>query len=298
MSRLEKLNFKIADYHLSLTKSGSGFPLILLHTWHPLAKKIGQLFQNTFQIITFDTPGYYSKTEGKLVTNLAQLNLLLEKLFDRLNFQKVDLMGQCLGSVISLNFAAQKPNRVRNLICLTPPLLCYQKKINRALKSIFSLLERSKIARFLATHLVIRRRLLGEVSRFFGGYKGLTDIFAQESSLVSKTQYNPEVFFGLLSSAFHLDFYKTAKKVKARTLFVSGKNDPLIKACSPSALAKSMKNASFHLIPSAKHALPQKNSQALLSLLLDFYKLDFYKPTSLSTSPSKAYKFSHHAPKM
>ena len=273
MATSQKLNLKINGYKLSLKKSGTGFPLILIHTWHPLANKISQVFpKNTFQVLTFDTPGYYNKTDGKLITNLSSLNLLLDKLFNYFQFKKVDLIGQCLGSIIALNFAANYPKRVRNLICLTPPLLCYKKEVNRVLRGIFSLLDHSKIAQFLATHLIIRRGILKEISSLFGGYKGLTEVFAQESSLVNKTNYNPEVFFGHLSSAFHLNLFQTAKKVQARTIFISGKKDPLLKTCSPSTLAKSMKNASFHLIPSAKHALPQKNNQELISALLSFYQ--------------------------
>ena len=267
----KKINLTLNGYQLSIRISGSGFPLILIHTWHPYAKHLlDSLSLKKYQIITFDTPGYYYKTSGKLITSLPELNHLLNKLFDHLKFEKVDLLGQCLGSVIALNFAAQYPNRVRNLIAVTPPLLCYKPKVNKALRTIFTLFEKNKIAQFLATHLIVKRSVLREISKLFGGYKGLTEVFAQESSLVSQTDFNPPVFFSLLSSAFHLDFPGLVKKVKARALFVSGAKDPLAKKKDLEELVKTMENASYKLVPSAKHALVIKNTKALTQLLLPF----------------------------
>lgn len=267
----EKLSLKLNGYQLSVRVSGAGFPLVLLHTWHPYAKHLlDSLPPKKYQIITFDTPGYYYKTSGKLITNLLELNHLLNKLFDHLKFEKVDLLGQCLGSVIALNFAAQHPERVRNVVAVTPPLLCYKPKVNKALKTIFSILGKNKIAQFLATHLIIKRQVLREISSLFGGYKGLTEVFAQESSLVAQTDFNPPVFFGLLSSAFRLDFSALVKKVKARTLLVSGAKDPLAKKKDLEELVKTMEDASYKLIPSAKHALVIRNTKALTQLLLPF----------------------------
>ena len=268
---LKKLNLKLNGYQCSPKISGSGFPLILLHTWHPYAKHLtASLPPKKFQIITFDTPGYYFKTSGKLTTNLSDLNLLLKNLLNHLKFAKVDLLGQCLGGIIALNFAQQYPKKVRNLIFITPPLICYQPKVNKALKVIFSVLEKNRLAQFLASHLVIKRQTLQNLSKFFGGYQGLAEVFATESSLVNQTDYNPEVFFGLLSSAFKLDFWETAKKVKSRTLFISGEKDPLVRNHDLEKLVKSMENASFKTIPSAKHALVMKQTEALTQTLLPF----------------------------
>lgn len=267
----KKLDLKLNGYQFSIRISGSGFPLILIHTWHPYAKHLlNSLPEKRCQITTFDTPGYYYKTSGKLITNLSQLNHLLKNLLDHLGLKKVDLLGQCLGSVIILNFAAQNPGRVRNLIAVTPPLLCYKPKVNRALKTIFLVLERNKIAQSLANHLFVKRRILREITRLFGGYKGLTEVFAQESSLVSQTDFNPQVFFGVLSDAFKLDFWDTVQKVKSRTLFVSGANDPLAKKKDLEELVKKMENATYSIIPSAKHALVIKNTKALTQALLPF----------------------------
>lgn len=267
----QKLNLELDGYHLSIRKSGSGFPIVLIHLWHPYAKYLlDSLPPNTHQVITFDTPGYYSKISGKLITNLPDLTRLLKNLFDHLGFEKVDLVGQCLGGVITLNFASHHPERVRNLIVVTPPLLCYKPKVKRALKIIFSLPERNQTAQFLTSNLIIKRQVLREITRLFGGYKGLADVFAQETSLITQTDFNPQVFFGIFSSAFGLNFWNMVKEVKARTLFVSGEKDSLAGNSDLEKLVKTMENASYKIIPQAKHAVVIKNTEELNKIVLSF----------------------------
>lgn len=267
----QKLNLKFNGYELSFKRSGSGFPIILIHTWHPYAKHLlGSLPQDTHQVITFDTPGYYNKVSGKLVTNLSDLTLLLSDLFDHLGFEKVDLIGQCLGAVIVLNFAARYPERVRNLVAVTPPLLCYKPNVNKGLKIIFSFLERNGIAQFLVSRLLIRRQTLWEISSFFGGYRDLANLFAQESNLVNQTDFNPQVLFSILSSVFKLNFWDMVREVEARTLFVSGKNDTIAQNKDLEKLTKTMKRSSYEIIPSARHAVVVRNTKEFNKLVLNF----------------------------
>lgn len=269
----QKFDLRFNGHQVSFRKSGSGFPLVLIHTWHPYAKHLlDALPKDSYQVLTFDTPGYYYKVSGKLLTNLSDLNQLLTALFDHFQFQKVDLLGQCLGSVIALNFAAQHPRRVRNLFCVTPPLLCYKPKVNKGLKTIFTLLEKNKIAQFLTTHLVVKRNVLHELSKIFGGYKGLTEVFAKESSLVSQTDFNPPVFFSILSDAFKLNLGKSVKKIEAKTLFISGAKDPLARKKDLEKVVKLMKNASYQIVPGARHALVVKNHKRLTQVLLPFLR--------------------------
>jgi len=264
-----EMNLELNGCQVSIKESGKGFPIVLIHTWHPYAKHLLEtLPEDTYRIITFDTPGYYSKASGNVVTNLKDLGDLLNCLFDRLGFEKVDLLGQCLGGVIALDFAARYPERVRNLIIVTPPLLCYKPEVNKVLRTIFSLLDRNGIAKFLTSRFIIRQQLLKGITELFGGYKGLADIFVQEFSLVGRTKFNPDVFFGLLSSAFKLDLRETIGRIKARTVFVSGGKDIMVKNGKLKELAKKMQNVSFKVIPSAKHAIVIKNTGELTEAIL------------------------------
>ena len=270
---LKELNLNIDGYQVSVKKSGRGFPLILIHTWHPYAKRLAQsLPKGSYQIITFDAPGYYSKASGKLATNLPNLNRILAGLSDYLGFEKVDLLGQCLGSVIALNFAAQYPERVRNLIATSPPLLCYQPEVNKSLRIIFSFMERNGIAKPLASHLIVRHQLLQGITDIFGGYKGLADVFAQDFKLLSPASFNADVYFGLLSSTFKINLPETLRRVQARTIFIAGEDDPLIWNGDLEKLAKTMENASYKTIPSAKHAVVHKNTEDFHQAVLNFLR--------------------------
>jgi hypothetical protein len=115
---------------------------------------------------------------------------------------------------------------------------------------------------------VVKRNTLQNLSKIFGGYKGLTEVFAKESSLVSQTDFNPPVFFGLLSDAFKLDFWKLVKKVRAMTFLIAGAKDPLARKKDLGKVVKAMENASYQIISEAKHALVLKDTKRLTKILL------------------------------
>lgn len=268
---VEKQTFKINGVDLTFKRSGRGFPLVLLHTFHPFAKQIlsSLASKKDYQVLTVDIPGYYSPGQPKSVTTINQFITLLDKLFESLSFQKVDLLGECLGSVIALKFATKYPQRVRRLIVVSLPFRIFDPKVKKPLDPVLSLLKNNKIAGGFAK-LLLKWNLWRWATGFLGGYQGFWEVFKQETLLVSKFNFDQKVFFGILSDLFKTDINKVLGKLKSGTLFVCGEKDKMTKKKEIVKFCREHQNASYAFIPQASHALVSKNTKEFNQVVCKF----------------------------
>jgi len=269
--KVEQETVNLNGVNLTFKKSGTGFPLILVHTHHPYAKYfLTSIFQKTnYQVLTVDIPGYYSEKQEKAVETIDQFIDLLAKLFDHLGFQKVDLLGECLGSVIVLKFAAKYPQKVRKLVVVSLPWRVFDPKIKKTLGPILSFLKNNKIAGGLAK-LFMRWNLWRGITNFLGGYQGFWDIFKQETLLVSKQNFDQKVFFGILFDLLKINPRQLLEKNQCETLFVCGEKDRITKKKEIIKFCQKDKNASYVFIPKANHSLVSKNTEEFNQIVSKF----------------------------
>lgn len=260
ISTSKKLEIEVNNHILPIKVSGKGRPIILIHTWHGYAKHFSADFSDKYQIVTFDVPGYYSEKQKNPITTMDDLVETLDKLFDKLKYKEVDIIGVCLGGLIAMNYAASHPKRVGKLILVTMPFIYFKKELNRAVCKALSILVNKKLPSSAVSFLV-RRQLIRNISDFFGGYKNLLSIFVDESELVSNYDFDKRVFFGILHEGFRSDLFELGSKIKAKTLFVSGQKDPVGNLGILKKLSAEMDGASYAIIPNAKHAIVNKKTE-------------------------------------
>ena len=103
---------------LSYQTSGSGQPLVLLHglfgssdNWRGLAKKLA----TKCQVISVDlrnhgrSPHSAEQTYSLMAEDLSQL-------FEKLNLDKVDIIGHSMGGKVAMVFSQHYPQRMRKLV--------------------------------------------------------------------------------------------------------------------------------------------------------------------------------------
>jgi len=270
-SQPKKSSVGINGINLSFQISGRGFPLVLIHTDHTYAKYFLSSLSasQNFQVITIDIPGYYSTGQKKAVDTLDKFIDLLDKLFDQLKFKKVDLLGECLGSVIVLKYAAKYPQRVRKLIVVSLPLRVFDRPIKKSFHPMVAFFKNYKIAGSLAK-FIIRLNLWRQITDFFGGYQGFWDLFNREAALVSKFNFDQRVFWGVLTDLFETDIKKILQNLKSETLFVAGEKDKVTKKKEIMKLCQQHPNTSCAFIPKANHALVSKNTRQFNQLVTKF----------------------------
>lgn len=251
--------------------AGNGQPLVLIHTHHPYAKYFLENLpkEAQYQVLTINTPGYYSDKQAKPVETIDQFTNLLSQLFDKLNFKKVDLMGECLGSVIALKFAAHYPQKVRKLVLVSLPLRVFNFEVKKSLGPILASLHKNYLLGRVGK-LLILLNIWRSISDFLGGYQGLWDVVQQETLLVSRFNFDQRVFFGVLSDLLKTDIKKVFRQLKSETLLVIGDKDKVTRKKEIEKICREKKNCSWALILKANHALVVKNTSQLHQIVLKF----------------------------
>jgi 2-succinyl-6-hydroxy-2,4-cyclohexadiene-1-carboxylate synthase len=249
--------------------SGTGMPIVLLQTWHPYAKYLASSLPTGRQVVTIDVPGYYQGKQKKPITNIDLFSDLLDRVFAKLGFTSVDIIGQCLGGILALHYAARYPERTRRVVVVTPPLMYYEPIMNSSVRKLFSYLAKGGRVSCMAAY-VIRKSILTKISKFFGGYYSLTELVSKELRRGKASDFDERVFFGILSSAFHLDLYAVIKEVKAKLLFVAGANDYVSVNSKLERIVALMSDADYRIVHKAKHAVILEQTEKVNQIVLDF----------------------------
>jgi len=269
--KVEQHSLNINGFEIEYKSSGTGFPLILIHTHHPYAKYFLTSLPagKKYQVITINIPGYYSTGQKKPVDTLDKFIDLLDQLFTQLKLEKVDLLGECLGSVIALKYAAKYPQRVRKLVVVSLPLRIFDPALKKSLSPLLSLLHKHHLAGSLVK-AIIRLNLWRQITDFLGGYRGFWDLFNQEAALVSKFNFDQRVFWGVLTSLLETDIKNILQNLKSATLFVAGEKDKVTKRKEIMKFCREHKNASYAFIPKANHSLVSKNTKEFNKIVTGF----------------------------
>jgi poly(3-hydroxyoctanoate) depolymerase len=108
----------VAGLRLRVREFGSGRPLLLINgigahmdMWAPMEKALPGT-----RLIAFDAPGTGRSQTPWVPLSIEQLASLAEQLLDRLEYDRVDVLGYSFGGLIAQFLARQAPERVRRLV--------------------------------------------------------------------------------------------------------------------------------------------------------------------------------------
>ncbi len=220
-------------------------PLVFIHgvgldhrMWEPQIN-----YFNKYSIITYDLLGH-----GKTFFNneMVTLNDFSDQLISILNFLKIDkinLIGFSLGALIALNFASKFEN---NLNTLTLIGATYKRSHAERVK-IIDRYNQAKLNKSISKQALQRW--------FSDEYLKLNpQIYDQFMKILNK---NPKDHSNFLKSyqlfANHEDNIELIKKIKTRTLVMTGSNDPGSTVTMSKTLSKDMINSNFVEINNGKH---------------------------------------------
>ncbi|MDX1667728.1 MAG: alpha/beta hydrolase, partial [Saprospiraceae bacterium] len=107
---------------------GSGSPLIFIHGGavdHRMWQPQWEHFRHEHQVVVYDLRGH---GQSDFVDNDRQDILDLIALMDSLKLEKITVGGLSLGAILALDFALAYPERVENLILISPGLVGIQEQ--------------------------------------------------------------------------------------------------------------------------------------------------------------------------
>ncbi len=237
----------MGDAELRVHQRGAGPPLVLLNgigghvgMWEPLARELA----GTRRLVMFDAPGAGDSVDLRRPSRMPGLAALVVGVLDGLGLDRVDLLGYSWGGALAQQVAKDAHRRVRRLVLvatipgvggLPPPL------------------------RVATTMLSPRRFTTPERSweaagRIYGGdYRPGSPVRGAALRLWNR---QPPSAVGYGQQLFAIAGWTSLPwlyQLRARTLVISGDDDPLVPVLNARLLAGLIRRSELHLVRGGGH---------------------------------------------
>lgn len=226
---------------------GRGKPLLFIHGWlgswrywMPAMEELS----SRYRTYAFDLWGF-GDSDRRLRTYYtvdAYVDLLRDFL-DHLGIWRVSIVGHALGGIVALQFAAQSPQRVEQLMCVSVPLI--DMAISRPLASFVG--DGDALTRLITRRVAELPEVGLEVRR--------TDTAAVTNSV---------------RSTLGRSLLQLLSPLEIPVLLVYGEDDPLVKSPEPSWLQGLDRNVRAITIDGAQHFPMLEERNKFNRLLIDF----------------------------
>jgi len=116
-AKMERVDFRGMD--VWYRRAGAGKPLLFLHNGgnsHIIWQRQLQHFAASHECFAFDLPGYGKSVNLSMRYSLQFYVDFLREFMTQMGIEKVTLVGNCVGSAISLSHAIEQPESVERLI--------------------------------------------------------------------------------------------------------------------------------------------------------------------------------------
>lgn len=246
--------------------AGEGSPLLLLHAnpgdSRDFAAVINELAGH-YRVIALDWPGY---GQSPLPTDPAPANVtlgfyqqVLEEFIDAMNLQGLVLVGNSVGGLCAVEYAARHQDRVIGLILVSPGGFTPHNGISNA----FCQLQGSRFS--LPPSLWARLYL----NRWNSATRAMLERARTEQSAADTRQLNRALWRGFLSPEG--DVVKSAAQIDRPVLLMFGQHDPAISARRDGRTASRAFSRADTLVLPCGHAafaeLPQEFCQHAMRFL-------------------------------
>ena len=118
--------FQHQQFQIAYTRLGEGMPILFLHnggTSHAIWNALAMHFAQGYSVYSFDLLGYGASSSFGSEDDIQRHLSVLENFIEKENIDKLILVGNCMGSAISLLYAQKYPQKVKALILIN--LLSY-----------------------------------------------------------------------------------------------------------------------------------------------------------------------------
>jgi poly(3-hydroxyoctanoate) depolymerase len=250
---------------LRVSVRGTGRPLLLLmgigaglEMWGPFEDSLnGRIIQT----ITVDAPGTGGSDGYRIPRRMAGLARTMEHLLDELGYQEVDVLGVSFGGTLAQQLAHQAPQRVRRLVLAATGI------------GLGGIPASPKVLLAMATPRRYRqpdyfRRIAGDV---YGGAARRDPDAALHGSLARFTK--PPSTCGYLGQLYAIAGWTSlpwARRLRQRTLIISGDDDPIVPLANGHLLHRLIPGSRLHVVPGGGHLFLLERPAELAALVTEF----------------------------
>ncbi len=218
-----------------------------------------------WNVLAIDLPGH-CKSGGEPPTSVEEASSAIITLLNAAGIQKAALVGHSFGSLIALETAARRPERVSHLVLVgtafpmrvSPALL--ESSVSAPMKAI------EMVNTFSHSTLAPPPSALGPGTWLYGGSRAL-----MRRVLASNPKVN--VFFtGFKACDSYANGETAMAQVQCPTLFVLGSADQMTPPKAAQSLVSKAQNAKVVQLP-AGHSLMTEDPDGVLQALKDFLRV-------------------------
>ncbi|HTQ17301.1 poly(3-hydroxyalkanoate) depolymerase [Mycobacterium sp.] len=219
--------------------SGDGPPLVLCNgigASLDLLQPFVDALDSTIEVVRFDVPGVGGSTPPPLPYTFPLLACWLGKLLDRLEYDKVDVLGISWGGGLAQQFAFQNPRRCRKLVLVSTATGALMVPARPAVLRHMLTPRRYRDAKFA----------VDAAPDLYGGQlrrdpESVTQLLLKEERLGTRSGYLLQLAAGLGWTS--LPFLPT---IRQRTLILAGEDDPLIPPVNARIMRRLLPHANLH----------------------------------------------------
>jgi poly(3-hydroxyalkanoate) depolymerase len=229
-----------------------------LEMWGPFEEAIDA---RTVQTITVDAPGTGGSTGYKLPRRMSGLAETMDRMLDALGYDEVDLLGVSFGGVLAQQLAYQAGERVRRLVLAATGV-----GLGGVPGSPHVLLKLATPRRY--TQPDYFRRIAGEI---YGG-AARRDPDAMLHGSVARFVKPPSIP-GYLAQLYAITGWTSvpwARRLKQRTLVLSGDDDPIVPLINGRILQRLIPDARLHVVKGGGHLFLLEQPGEMARIVTEF----------------------------
>lgn len=227
------------------------------------------LLKEDFLVILPDLPGWGKSERLSGNNNLDSYTEYLSSLTEGLSLPKINVLGHCMGSTLSINFALKNPNLVEHLFLVSTPYLQhtlageifvhlseFANKSQPIVARMFYL-WRNRPVGILASLAVLKFRTMNKKIKVI------------KQTLIRRRDENEKVMEENWYSLVHFN-YSSSSKLKAKTHLIFGDRDLLLPKSQAHSLHNLVPGSSLDFISQAGHLPPMETPGSLAHLIRDY----------------------------
>jgi len=280
---------------------GKGKPIVFIHnggTTHAIWKHQLSDLSKDFCVYALDLPGYGNSDSPANGYSLDEYTTLLSAFIDHHNLSDVTLVGNCLGSAMSLRYAMIHPARVSNVIAINP--LTEATFLGGTIGLLHTLNKRlPKVAKTIATRVektpIPSWATVPSAATLFGK-RGLTDYTYRDKDLqeclLLPNQSTSLVGLYLGLSDFAILDSLVLDKAFPKVITVWGEQNKVLSAKAGRKLNKRLKPTLEKFLPDCDHLLMLERPAEVCEIIRDTLE-DHSKAPNTVTSKNKKSSDAH-----
>jgi aminoacrylate hydrolase len=248
---------------------GSGEPLVLImglggnsQVWAPVRRQLA----SRYQLIMYDMLGTGRSEESPFPSTRESLVQELDALLTHLDLRRVLGLGYSFGASVLLNYAAQKPERLRAI-----SLVSGMYRITPYARAFFEV--QSELAQMLPRSQYVREALLWLCSESF--FERNPDFFERMTGMLQRSPRGAHVGWNgwkQFLNALDPDYADIIRSLSLPTQIVHGSADKLSSIDQVRRVASAASRLQLDVVPEGGHMLTWDAPEAMVAAVFDFFQ--------------------------